>query len=206
MVALVIGLCLAVLTFLVMAAVPIGAATNEKSRSQTAADAAALGAAEEIRLTWVDVSTAPRVLMYPVPPPTPPVMPFSGMSGAQSFAAANDARLDVGDYHVTPARGRVYAKVTNTYAYDAGRGYATSDSTVEMDIDFSGCLWTNPVPPPPPPPAGNGPPKFERTIRCGAWEASYWIANTPPAYPTIEYTFGDTREKLYDHLEPRIVE
>jgi hypothetical protein len=205
MVALVIALCMSLLTFIVIAAAPIGAATNEKSRSQTAADAAALGGAEEIRRIWVDVSTAPGVLMYPLPP-VPPVLPVSGAVGAQSFAAANDARLGAGDYLVSPAQGRVYAKATNTYAYDSGRGFASSDSTVEMDIDFSGCFWTNPVPPPPPPPVGNGPTQFERTIRCGAWEASYWILNTPPTYPTISYTGGDSRDKLFDDLEPRIVE
>jgi hypothetical protein len=200
MVALVIALAMALLSFLVIALAPIGAATNEKTRSQTAADAAALGGAEEIRRTWVDVSTRPRILLYPQPP-RPPVLPYSGLGGAQSFAAANDARLT--GYRADPARGRVEAEATNTYAYDPGRGFADSDATVEMDIDFSGCFWTNPVPPPPP--NAGGPPVFDRTIRCGAWTASYVVDNIP-GYPTISYSGGDNRRKLFDDLEPRIVE
>lgn len=200
MVSLVIAICLSLFFFLAVALFPLGAATNEKTRSRTAADAAALGGAEQIRNEWVDISTRPRLLIYPSVP-VPPVVPGSGGVGAGSFAAANDARLEL--YVVTPPLGQVYARVTNTYAYDSSRGYASSEATAEMDIDFTTCAWTNPVPPAPV--WNGGPPLFDRTIRCGAWSASYTIANSTPLYPTVRYAGGTTRQGLFDDLRPRLV-
>lgn len=201
MVSLVIALSLSLLFFLAVALFPLGAATNEKTRSRTAADAAALGGAEEIRMQWVDISTRPGLLMYPLIP-LPPVFPGSGSAGASSYAASNDARVAL--YYATPPLGQVYARVKNTYAYDSSRGYATSEATAEMDIDFTSCMWTNPVPPAPV--WNGGPPLFDRTIRCGAWSASYVIANSTPLYPTVKYTSGDTRDGLFDDLEPRLID
>ncbi len=196
---LVIFLGISVLSFFAVALFPIGAATNEKSRSQTAADAAALAGAEEIRTQWVDVSTRPGLLIFPLVP-IPPVTPVSGSASAASYAQQNDAHVIA--YYATPTRGRTYAKVRNNYrAYD-DRGYAESEATAEMDANFLGCRWDDYTLPSPLP---YGPPTFTRTLNCGDWEATYLITNGNGYYPTISYV-GTTSERLFDDLEPRLVE
>ena len=199
MASLLIFVGMTILSFFVIALFPVGAATNEKSRSQTAADAAALAGAEEIRTQWVYTSTLPGVLVFPLVP-LPPVTPASGSASAASYAQQNDAHVIT--YHAMPARGRTYAEVENNYrAYD-DRGYAQSEATAEMDANFTGCRWDDPVPPSPVP---YGPPTFTRTITCGDWEATYLITNGNGYYPTISYV-GTTSERLFDDLEPRLVE
>ena len=59
MAALVIGLCVTLLAFLVVALVPVGAATERQDPSQTAADAAALAGAQAVRRHWVVKDTSP---------------------------------------------------------------------------------------------------------------------------------------------------
>jgi hypothetical protein len=197
--AMVIFLGMTVLAFFVVALVPVGAATNERSRSQTAADAAALAGAEEIRTQWVNVSTFPGVLTYPLVP-LPPVTPASGAAAATGYAAQNGSH--VLEYRANPASGRVYAKVESNSAAYPEHGRSVSEATAEMDADFLGCRWDDPVPPPPVP--QGGPPLFDRTLTCGAWEATYQIANTVGLYPTVMWV-GTTMTDLYDDLEPRLV-
>ncbi len=199
--ALVIFIGMLMLSFLVVVVVPFGAATDEKSRSQRAADAAALAGAQEIRTQWVDLSTAVGVLVFPLLP-TPPVAPFSGSGSATSYASVNQGQ--VVRYDVTPGQGRVFARVRNTDPAYPATGTAESESTVEMDISFNGCRWDNPIPPSPP--GSGGPPFFDRTLICGEWRASYRIVNSPGSYRTVSYAGGDSRTGLYEDLEPRIIE
>lgn len=200
---LVIFLGFTVLAYLTIALVPVGAATNERSRSQTAADAAALAGAEEIRTTWVYSITFPGVLTYPAGPLPGAVNPGSGSSSATSYAAGNGSHVI--SYRVSPARGQVYTKVeSNSSAYPEN-GRALSEATAEMAAGFSGCLWDNPVPPTPLP---YGPATFERTLTCGAWQASYVLGNvsTGAIYPTLAYAAGDAPDDLFHDLEPRLVD
>lgn len=199
MTALVLGLGMAILAFVVLGLVPIGSASAERTQSQTAADAAALGAAEEIRTQWVYISTTPPLLRF-ASQPIPPIAGPSGSVGAGSLAAAN--RAMVTSYSNNPSRGEVSVTVRNTYAYDAGAGYAVSEAKAKMDANFQTCIWTPPVAPPPPP---NGPPTFNATMRCGAWSASYVVSNIPGVWPTVSL-IGTTQQQLFDDLEPRLID
>lgn len=197
--AMVIFLGCTVLAFFVVALVPVGAATNERSRSQTAADAAALAGAEEIRTQFVQASTFPGVLQFPLMP-LPPVTPASGSAAASTYAALNGSH--VLQYRANPASGRVYVEVESNSAAYPEHGRSVSEATAEMDVDFAGCRWDDPVPPPPV--TSGGPPFFTRTLGCGAWQATYNIANGTALYPTVNY-IGTTTTRLYDDLEPRLV-
>lgn len=200
-VAFIIFTAMLVLAFFVVALVPVGASTNERSRAQTAADAAALAGAEQARTTWVYTTTFPGLLSFLLGP-VPPVTTLTGSAGANTYAAQNKAT--VLDYRMNPSQGTTYARVQHNTAAYPEHGRAEAEATAEMDIDFSDCRWDNPAPEPPPPPAGTGPPFFNRTLTCGAWSASYVVANVPGVYMTTTYV-GDTALGLYDDLEPRLV-
>lgn len=212
MTALVIGLCMTLLAFLVVALVPVGAATNEKTRSQTAADAAALAAAERIRTRWVDVDTEALGLFHPAGGNPGRALGLGlGMHGrgaAESFAASNDAR--VVSYSAALGRGRVSVEVENTYSALEGTEYgaagrARSTAEAEMDADFEGCRWSERPPGLPtlestPP----GPDTFEATLTCGAWSAEYTVSNSAVLmFPVLDRV--SPRSRLYDALEPRLV-
>lgn len=190
-----------ILAFTVSILVPVGAATNERSRSQTAADAAALAGAEQLRTDWVFRITAPTLLTMQIPP----VHSTDGRASATTYAQSNGSRVIQYGFDDVDS---VYAKVeSNTAAFPgrnpSSRPRAQAESTVEMDVDFTGCRWSAP-PEPPPPPAGTGPPVFERTLTCGDWSASYVVTNVPGSWPTASYV-GTTPRKLFQDLEPRIV-
>ncbi len=199
MAAMVIFVGITILAFLVVAVVPVGASTNERSRSQTAADSAALAGAEEVRTQWVTLVTAP-VLLTMV---SPLAIPRDGSTSAYSYARRNGSEVQVGGYRFD-RRNSVYAQVRSSSSAYPENGFAEASATVEMDVDFSACRWSAP-PEPPPPPAGTGPPVFERTLTCGAWSASYLITNVPGTWPTASYV-SDTPKGLFDDLEPRIVD
>lgn len=198
---LVIFLGITILAFTVSILVPVGAATNERSRSQTAADAAALAGAEELRKDWVYRVTAPVLLTMAIPP----VHLSDGRASATTYASTNGSRVTSYSFDRS-STVRVEVE-SNTAAFPernpSRSSRAEARSTVEMDVDFSACRWSAP-PEPPPPPAGTGLPVFERTLTCGEWSASYLITNVPGSWPTASYV-GTTPLQLFDDLEPRIV-
>lgn len=219
MTALVIGLAMALLLVVVVAFVPIGAATNEKTRSQTAADAAALAGAEAVRERWVDTDTAPGRLFYGDDPGNGGgvglhlgVRRGDGRSAADDYARRNDAQ--VLRYELFPGAGRVEVSVENTYAVydDAGRARSGASAEFGKGIDFRGCRWSQR------PPglltieeaAASGTvtdPTFDATLRCGGWKAEYTVANSSVALFKVRgYALGVTRNALYEDLEPRLVE
>lgn len=213
MAALVVGLAITLLAFVVVALVPVGAATNEKTRSQTAADAAALAGAEAVRSRWVDLDTNPARLFFQDDPGNGGGRGFhlgvrgtDGYGEASDYARRNDADLQT--YRVSPGAGRVYAEVENTYAAYPERGEARSEATAEMDVDFRACRWNPPAPTVPPiestPP---GPLTFDATLTCGRWSADYVVTNSTVAqYKIASYGGSSSPGSSYDDLEPRLVE
>ncbi len=195
LVLLVAFVLLALVTYVVL---PIGAASNDRARARTAADAAALAGAEELRTAWLNGPVMFGVLQFPYPP-TP--LPNDGRAAATAFAASNGS--SVTSYDFARSSGHVHVEVrANQTSQENQVRRATSEATAEMDIDMTGCRWRNGVPPSPVP---YGPPTFTDTLVCGAWEATYLITNGNGVYPTISWV-GDTMTSLYDDLEPRLVE
>ncbi|MCY7394718.1 MAG: pilus assembly protein TadG-related protein [Nocardioides sp.] len=197
---LVIFLGFTVLAFIVVALVPVGAATNERSRSQTAADAAALAGAEEARTIFSSTSTVPGPLLLFLPGEANLLPPFTGATGlasANSYAALNGSSVE--NYNLGVGSGRVYAKVqSNTAAYEE-HGRAVAEATAEMDISFE-CTWSGVLPGAYFP---SGAPTFTVTLQCGQWSATYTVLNEP-GYATISY--DTTPQGIYDDLEPRLVD
>jgi hypothetical protein len=202
LVLLVAFLLLALVTYVVF---PLGAAGNDRARARTAADAAALAGAEEIRTTWLNTQVLPGLLVWNAGGTariTPPVTPSSGSGAASGYAASNGSQIT--RYNASPATGRV-AVVTraNHTSNENTTQRATSAATAEMDIDFSTCTWSVTVQPPQPPAPG-GVPTFPDTLTCGSWSADYLINNVGPTL-TISWV-GKQMPQLYDDLEPRLVE
>jgi len=196
---LVIFLGFTVLSFFVIALVPVGAATNERSRSQTAADAAALAGAEEARTLFSSTSTLPGPQLLFLPGPANLLPPYTGATGAASanaYAAQNGSHIT--RYSLDVARGRTHAEVRSNDAAYPEHGHAVAEATAEMDVSFN-CLWIG-VPPGAYFPYGA--PTFTVTLRCGAWSATYTVLNEP-GYATINY--DTTPMAIYDDLEPRLV-
>ena len=203
MAALIIALSITVLAFLVVILLPVGAATNEATRSQTAADAAALAGAEAVRTQWVDVNTRPALMVYGVDPPG--VTAGEGRGAAQDYARRNDAR--VLDYRVVPGRGQVHVEVENTYSAYPGTGEARSGAVAEMDVDFDDCSWSPRPPGLPTVEEGSPEPTFDATLRCGGWEAEYELLNSSVAlFRVVGYAPGLERDDLYDRLEPGLTD
>lgn len=195
LVLLVAFLLLALVTYVVL---PLGAAGNDRARARTAADAAALAGAEEMRTAWLNGPVLPVVLQFPYPP-TP--LPNDGRAAATTYAASNGSTVT--SYQFTPSSGVVEVEVEADHTSNENETRrATSAAAAEMDIDMSACRWRVGVPPSPVP---VGPPVFEDTLVCGAWEATYVITNGNGVYPTVSWV-GKQMPQLYDDLEPRLVE
>lgn len=211
-------ICFAFLMFVVM--IPLGSAADERTQSQTAADAAALAGAIELRDAWL-LATAPGTLVYDPTGATPfPMVPGgAGQLAATDYAARNDGTLLT--YYARPATGRTFAEVQNMWTRDAARGGATSTATAEMDIDFTDCQWeagqlpapplapigVGPVAPGPPVVVGPpGPATFERTLTCGDFKVRYNVVNAGEAVFETEEYVGATVQTLRDDLAPRLVD
>lgn len=142
------------LLVLVYLFIPIGAATTEKGQSQTAADAAALAAAQEMADDWVDgliggsfssldeLWTAVRL---------------TGGSCAQSYrgvaddyAGRNGASVE--DYCVDWPAGRVEATVIRNATVGPGESRARARARAELGIDPNSCTLPAGFPPPAPTP------------------------------------------------------
>ncbi|MGF1648109.1 MAG: pilus assembly protein TadG-related protein [Kineosporiaceae bacterium] len=224
--ALLLLVVVVVLTFLVLVTFPLGAATDQKTRSRTAADAAALAGAHEVREEWVLLRTAPGLLVFPA---VPGMSAAAGGGLAGDYAARHQAVLT--GYRLA-GDGTVYARVRNTDDTDRLDGQAESDATAELPILFGACRWDDPMPPmvprselridgeevPDDVPAEDEedywdelvadprPAGFVRTLGCGPWQASYLVENVPGAYRSVAYAGGETPELLVEALEPRLVE
>lgn len=219
MAALVIALAVTLLAFVVIAVVPIGAATNEKTRSQTAADAAALAGAEALRTRWVDEDTAPNVGLgvqfYPGRGRSFRGPADDARSQAESYARQNGARIT--GYSLVRGRGEVRVEVENDYAAYPERGRATSRATADMDINFSRCRWSDERPPgfltieEAAAVGATTDPTFTVTLTCGDWEVEYEVVNSSVAlfkitgYPPGR-ALGLYKKDLRDALEPRLVD
>jgi hypothetical protein len=207
MAALVIGLAITLLAFCVIALLPIGAATNDATRSQTAADAAALAGLERTRGVWVDEVTAPGRIRF-----VPGVAVGLGGLGArpveaaESYAERNDADL----VQFSRSGGRVEVRVRNQYTSHRDqdrRAESGSVAETSTDLDTELCRWVEPLVPPVLPFEEGGPPNFEATLRCGDWEATYRVSNSSATYwETETYGTGSSRNGLYRDLEPRLVD
>lgn len=189
-----------VITFSLL--VPWGAATTEKAQSQTAADAAALAAVQGKRELW-DQGVRAGVLSMVGTPALQAGVLAAGCPAAQAYAASNDARVVSCSETSRGGRSAVAVEVENLRTSDADTGRARSVATAQMDIDFPGCRWGLLTLPPPPP---TGPPTFENTLTCGPWEATYEVGNVPGVYPTITLTRPAAPSRLYNDLEPRLVD
>lgn len=198
----IVFVCLAMLatTFFIM--IPYGAATDAKSRSRTAADAAALAGADAVREWWVDDATMPGIgrLPYWTPVPRPP-SGGEGRASAEDYASRNGASLT--EYTVVlPDEVRVEVR-NDDVAYGAA-DRARSEATAEMDVDFGACVWVGPPPVPPPP--GVTPPPFPAELRCGPWSAGYEIVWSGSSYWADSRLAGSDRDRVYDALLPRLSE
>lgn len=193
---------LLVLSFFVVALVPVGASTNERSRSQIAADAAALAGAEEARTLFAFTSTVPGPQLPFLLGGVPAVLvePITGATGdrsARSYAQQNKATVTL--YNLDTVRGRTHAEVRHNSAAYPEHGYSVAEAEAEMDINFFGCRWVG-VPPGAYYPYGDF--SFTADLICGAWSATYTVLNTL-GYPTASY--DTTPDAIYDDLEPRLV-
>ena len=212
MAALIIALAITLLAFVVVAVVPVGAATNEKTRSQTAADAGALASAEAVSKQWIDDTDPANGLFFGDDPgkglglgEARGVTPIYGSDAAEDYARLNDAT--VVDYRVVPGRGRVYAEVQNTRAAYPDRGKARSNATAEMDVDFRSCRWSARPPGPTIESTPPGPETFPATLSCGRWSADYAVLNSALVQPPVtKYGTGVDRGTLSRALEPFLVD
>ncbi|GAB4070200.1 hypothetical protein GCM10028777_34690 [Angustibacter speluncae] len=195
LVLLVAFLLLALVTYVVF---PLGAASNDRARARTAADAAALAGAEEMRTAWLNGPVLPVVLQFPYPP-TP--LPNDGRAAATTYAASNGSTVESYSFNRSSGVVEVSVRANHTTNENEPVRRATSAAAAEMDIDMTGCRWRNGVPPSPVP---YGPPTFTDTLVCGAWEATYLITNGNGVYPTVSWV-GKQMPQLYDDLEPRLV-
>lgn len=175
--------------------VPWGSATTDKTQTQTAADAGALAAAQRTRELW-DVATRPGVLTFVGGPVAANAVRGLGCTSSHRFAASNDARVTSCQAH---GSSRIRVQVRSTADKGTDNPPAEAEASVEMDIDFDGCRWTE-LPPPPSVLTTT----FTSTLDCGSWEAEYLLTNVPP-YPVLSLTTG-TREQLFNGLEPRLVD
>lgn len=197
LVLLVAFLLLALVTYVVF---PLGAASNDRARARTAADAAALAGADQQRRAWLGPlgPVQPGVLSYTVPI----VFAETGAADATVYADKNGSTVTRYSPSLSNGRVEVEVRAKHTTNEEERVRRATSAATAEMDIDFLSCSWD--TPPPPVPVYEGGPPTFQSTLRCGGWSATYELANDGAVYLTIAWV-GDTRDSLFKDLEPRLV-
>jgi hypothetical protein len=139
--ALLLLVVIVVLTLLVLVTLPLGAATDQKTRSRTAADAAALAGAHEAREEWVYLRSAPGAFAFPGVPGIPAA---AGGGLAGDYAGRHQAVLTA---YQLRGDGTVYSRVRNTDETDRLDGQAESDATAALPISFESCQWDDPSPP-----------------------------------------------------------
>ncbi|MGF1661191.1 MAG: pilus assembly protein TadG-related protein [Kineosporiaceae bacterium] len=139
--ALLLLVVLVVLGLVVLFTLPLGAATDQKTRSRTAADAAALAGAHAAREEWVYLLSAPGTFAFPT---VPGIAASAGGGPAGDYAGRHQAVLT--GYQLR-GDGTVYSRVRNTDDTDRLDGQAESDATAALPISFDACEWDNTSPP-----------------------------------------------------------
>lgn len=140
------------IAFFAYAIVPLGRATDEASTAKTAADAAALAGAEDVRsfllVRTAGWSFASRDELFDM------LRCDLGRSAAEAYARRNGAMLR--EYCYDPFSDRIEASVAMR---DAGVGgeAATATSTASVGWALRSCRWEDdPIPPPVPEPGPIG--------------------------------------------------
>jgi hypothetical protein len=139
---------LALVALLVWFVVPVSAASDQHSRAQTAADAAALAAAEAIirdaDLTLSAMATEGQLHVF--------LQAVLGSEGATQYAALNNAHVVSYRYDWRNDRAEVVVETNDRLETgEASRARAVA----EVGLTWGQCEWRVQTPPPPPP-AGPG--------------------------------------------------
>lgn len=180
--ALMMIVTIAVLTVTVYAILPVGAASDESARSQTAADAAALAAATQIRdnlpAGFFAVLRDRDDLLDPLPFPC-----GLGRDAAESYAARNQARVT--SYCYSAADGHIRVSVENDESQVQPGAPARSSAEAATGFDPTQCTWVEDTPPPPdpdnPPPEPDPdapPPDTPLELQCGGLTLDYVVDGT----------------------------
>lgn len=144
--ALVLIVSTALLSIGLVGIVLIGRGVDEKSKAQTAADAAALAAAGAVTnavegilgaLTALDLSFADHDL----------TVCGTARDAAARYAAENGAELDVATFECSLLTGVVEVDVTMRQAAADGLDRARASATAETGLSLGGCGITPPDPP-----------------------------------------------------------
>jgi hypothetical protein len=187
----------------------LGAAVDESGQARTAADAAALGGATDIRdglvETFADLRSPDDLLdLFPC---------GLGRDGAIELAASNGA--DVTSYCYDALADRVEVSVRNRASGDPATGVATSAAAASVGLAPAGCTWdpdpsATPSPPASDPPAGGGPDDDEAadeagvmTLTCGDLTVEFEAGDDGLRLRTPA---GELAQALEEIIEPRLVE
>jgi hypothetical protein len=176
------------LLFVVMRVIlPIGQAADQRTTAQTASDAAALAAAEQLKTDIPQViltAVAQSQIRADLPGLLQGVNCGSGSGAAQNYAASNNA--DVVTYCYVPANDRIEVRVRSRDVATTG-GRAESTAVAGLGVRLGNCYLTDDPPPAPdpddddadpenppedddpdePPPPPPPPPNVGTLLRCG---------------------------------------
>ncbi|MFS0701353.1 hypothetical protein AB6N24_15390 [Cellulomonas sp. 179-A 4D5 NHS] len=223
--ALVVVVCVGVVALLFLAVLPLLVGTDQKSRTQTAADAAALAGAEAVREHALahlgDVIRPVGGVSF-----ADLLGPSRGLGQAQVYAARNDAT--VGEYRYDPFADEVRVVTRSTQAPPRSGGEPASidrtqaGATAEVGVDLAECVFSvsqklvghEPVPTPEPPPPGAPEPTPSPTptptptpvpIYDDEYRFSCPGLRAVPASLDLAAVLGDARAALDDALKPKLV-
>jgi hypothetical protein len=179
---------------------PLGQASDQRTSAQSAADAAALGAATEIR------DDLPRALLAAVArlrtqADLPGLLDGLGCgvggAAAQRYAAANKA--DVTNYCYVPGRDQIQVEIRSRQVAANG-ARAQAKAVARLGPRLGACRLTPPAggPAPAPPPAPGGP-TGSVTVRCGDLALDFAIDGT--GLPSLTTSLRG----FINQLRPRLV-
>jgi hypothetical protein len=178
----------------------LGAAVDESGQARTAADAAALGGATDIRDGLVETLAGLRS-----PDDLLDLFPCGlGSEGAVELAASNGA--DVTSYCYDALADRVEVSVRNRASGDPATGVATSSAAASVGLAPAQCIWDpDPSATPSPPEAGGEPPDEADvlTLTCGDLEVEFEAGDRGLDLKTPPDELARAVEELF---EPRLVE
>jgi len=182
----------------------LGAAVDESGQARTAADAAALGGATDIRDGLVETLAGLRS-----PDDLLEAFPCGlGREGALELAASNGA--DVTSYCYDALADRVEVSVRNRASGDPATGVATSSAAASVGLAPAECTW-EPDPTATPSPSGDGdepPDEGEAeggvvTLTCGDLTVEFEAGDGGLRLRTPA---GELARALEETIEPRLVE
>ena len=171
----------------------LGAAVDESGQARTAADAAALGGATDIRDGLVETLAGLRS-----PDDLLDLFPCgAGREGALDLAASNGA--DVTSYCYDALADRVEVTVRNRASGDPATGVATASAVASVGLAPAGCTWD----PDPSATPSEPPDDSVLSLTCGDLAVEFEVGDgglelkTPPE---------ELARAVEDLLEPRLVE